>query len=239
MVVEMPTISPMRPLSRIVPVLCLLAAALLCGRLHAQTTTTTSSGPVAVYRLSFEETGDSVNYRPYQNGYYIAPINGGSGSLILTLITGNQRQYFAYEAFGELFVAVDGKEKKMVLSATAANDVSTTVFYAIGKTEKEIEVESRNAVSKVKVAEKMTGYAVSADSEKDLPFAGAGTSVGVAGVSILTAKLDETLTNVAIRDNVSVATEVDEIIDILEASGYVDGNPTTTGNGNQTQQTGN
>jgi hypothetical protein len=232
MEVEMPTISPMRSLSRIVPALCLLGLSLLCGGLHAQTTTT-SSGPVAVYRLSFEETGDSVNYRPYQNGYYIAPINGGSGSLVLTLITGNQRQYFAYEAFGELFVAVDGKEKKMVLSATAANDVSTTVFYAIGKTEKQIEVESRNAQSKVKVAEKMVGYAVSADSEKDLPFAGAGTSVGVAGVSILTAKLDETLTNVAIRDNASVSTEVDEIIAILTASGYVDGRPTTTGNGAQ------
>lgn len=234
MVVEMPTIPPMRFLSRIVPALCLLGVSLLCGRLHAQTATTTSTGPVAVYRLSFEETGDSVNYRPYQNGFYIAPINGGSGSLILTLITGNQRQYFAYEAFGELFVAVDGKEKKMVLSATAANDVSTTVFYAIGKTEKELEVESRNAVSKVKVAEKMTGYAVSADSEKDLPFIGAGTSVGVAGVSILTAKLDHTLTNVAIRDNASVATEVDEIIADLTASGYTDGRQTTTGNGIQT-----
>jgi hypothetical protein len=238
MVVELPTILLMRSLSRIVPVLLLLGISVFRGSIEAQTATATASGPVAVYRLAFEETGDSVNYRPYQNGYYIAPINGGSGSLILTLITGNQRQYFSYEAFGELFVAVDGKEKKMVLSATAANNVSTTVFYAIGKTEKEIEVESRNATSKVKVAEKMTGYAVSADSEKDLPFAGAGTSVGVAGVSILTAKLDETLTNVAIRDNVSVATEVDEIIDILEAAGYVDGNPTTTGNGNQTQ-TGN
>jgi hypothetical protein len=223
----------MRFLSRIVPVLCLFGLSLFCGGLHAQTTAT-SSGPVAVYRLSFEETGDSVNYRPYQNGFYVAPINGGSGSLILTLISGNLKQYFAYEAFGELFVAVDGKEKKMVLSATAANDVSTTVFYAIGKTEKQIEVESRNAESKVKVAEKMTGFAVSADSEKDLPFAGAGTSVGVAGVSILTAKLDESLTNAAIRDNVSVATEVDEIVEMLETSGYVNGRPTTTGNGNQT-----
>jgi hypothetical protein len=231
MVVEMPTILLMRSLPRIAPVICLLALVVFGGRLNAQTATATVSGPVAVYRLTFEETGDSVNYRPYQNGYYIAPINGGSGSLILTLITGNVRQYFSYETFGELFVAVDGKEKKMVLSATAANDVSTTVFYAIGKTEKEIEVESRNSTSKVKVAEKMTGYAVSADSEKDLPFAGAGTSVGVAGVSILTAKLDSTLTNVAIRDNASVGTEVDEIIAILTAAGYVNGIPQNTANG--------
>lgn len=209
----------------------LLAAS---GAASAQTTTTeTASGPVAVYRLSFQETGDSVNYRPYQGGYYIAPINGGSGSLILTMTTGNQRQYFSYEAFGELFVAVDGSEKKMVLSATATNEVSTTVFYAIGKTEREFEVEGRNSKSKVKIAEKMVGYAVSADSEKDLPFSGTGTSVGVAGVSVLTVNLDETLTRVAVRDNLSVSAEVDEIIDILESSGYVNGAPQTGGNGQQ------
>ena len=194
-------------------------------------TTTVVTGSVAVFRLTFEQTGDSINYRPYQGGYYIAPLEGGSGSLILTLSTGTQKQYFSYEAFGELFVAVKGREKRMVLSATATNDVSTTVFYAIGDTDREIEVEGRNAVSKVKVAEKMTGYAVSADSEQDLPFNGVTTSnssIGVAGVSILTARLDETLTNVAIRDDLDVAAEVDTIIAILEGAGYVNGNQQTT-----------
>jgi hypothetical protein len=186
---------------------------------------------VAVYRLTFEQAGDSINYRPYQNGYYIAPIEGGAGSLILTLVTGNQRQYFTYEGFGEMFVAVKGDNQRMVISATATNDVSTTVFYALGKTEKEIDVESRNAKSKIKVAEKMTGYAVSADSERDLPFSGTSTtSVGVAGASILTARLDETLTRVAIRDNVELADQVDVIVDLLEAGGHVDGNPQETGN---------
>jgi hypothetical protein len=186
---------------------------------------------VAVFRLSFDKTGDSINYRPYQNGYYIAPIEGGTGSLILTLVTAGQRQYFTYPAFGEMFVAVKGKEKLMVLSATAANTVSTTVFYAIGDTDKDLHVESRNATSTVKVAEKMTGYAVSADSEKDLPFSGSGTSVGVAGASILTVTLDDTLTNVAIRDSLDTDGEVDAIIAILESSGYVDGTQTATNGG--------
>lgn len=229
----------MRPFPRLVFALCALLLLLLAPHATAQTTTTstTSSGPVAVFRLTFEETGDSINYRPYQNGYYIAPIEGGTGSLILTLVTGNQRQYFTYEAFGEVFVAVQGKEKRMVLSATATNTVSTTVFYAIGKTEKELRVESRNAVSDVKVAEKMSGYAVSADSEKDLPFNGSGTSVGVAGASILTARLDETLTEVAIRDSLDVSGELDAIIAILEGAGYVNGSPTTNNTGANTGTT--
>jgi hypothetical protein len=223
----------MRPPSCLAVFLCALVLTGFGSVASAQTsTTTTSSGPVAVFRLSFEQTGDSINYRPYQNGYYVAPIEGGAGSLILTLVTGGQRQYFTYEAFGEVFVAVKGKEKRMVLSATATNEVSTTVFYAIGKTDKELHVESRNATSDVLVAEKMTGYAVSADSEKDLPFNGSGTSVGVAGASILTARLDETLTNVAIRDNLDTAGEVDAIIAILEGAGYVNGSPNTNTNNN-------
>lgn len=196
-------------------------------------TSTVVTGAVAVFRLTFEQTGDSINYRPYQGGYYIAPLEGGSGSLVLTLVTGTQKQYFAYEAFGEVFVAVKGKEKRMVLSATATNTVSTTVFYAIGKTDTDLEVEGRNAVSKVKVAEKMVGYAVSADSEQDLPFSGATTnSVGVAGVSVLTARLDETLTENAIRDDKDVATELDVLISVLEGAGYVNGQPQTAGGGN-------
>lgn len=226
----------MRPLPRLALALCALLVAGLASSAFAQNATTTSSGPVAVFRLSFEETGDNINYRPYQNGYYVAPIEGGTGSLILTLVTGGQRQYFVYEAFGEVFVAVKGKDKRMVLSATATNTVSTTVFYAIGKTDTDLHVESRNATSVVKVAEKMTGYAVSADSERDLPFSGSGSSVGVAGASVLTARLDETLTKVAIRDNLDTAGEVDAIIAILEGAGYVNGNPTNNNGGNNAPQ---
>jgi hypothetical protein len=55
--------------------------------------------------------------------------------------------------------------------------------------------------------------------------------VGVAGASILTATLDETLTNVAIRDNLDTTGEKDAIIAILTSAGYVDGTATTTNNG--------
>jgi len=223
--------SLMRPLPRPALALCALLFLAVSSSVLAQT----STGPVAVFRLSFEKTGDSINYRPYQSGYYVAPIEGGTGSLILTLVTGGERQYFTYPAFGEVFVAVKGEDKKMVLSATAANDVNTTVFYAIGKADTELHVESRNASSDVKVADKMTGFAVSADSERDLPFSGSGTSVGVAGASVLTVILDETLTNVAIRDSLDTEAEVNEIIAILESAGYVNGIPATgTGTGTNT-----
>lgn len=189
-------------------------------------------GQVVVYHLQFKEMGESINYRPYQNGYYIAPMEGGSGSLVLTQVTGNVKQYFSYEGFGELFVALKGDKQKMVLSATATSDVSTTVFYALGDGDEEFDVKGRNLRGKVKVAKKLTGYAVSADSEQDLPFYGTGASVGVAGVSELVARMDEANTNRARQENLDTAGAVDVVLGILTAAGYVDGRPQSGGGNN-------
>lgn len=197
------------------------------------TTTTSDSGPLGVWKLTFEQTGDSINYRPYQGGYYIAPAEGGGGTLILTLTTGTLKQYFTYASFGDVFVGVKGTTKKMVFSATASSSVSTTAFYAIGEADKEISLDtfSRNTTGTVLLASKMTGYAVSADSEKDLPYAGSGNSVGVAGASILTAKLDESLTHNGNTKNNTVAKEVTDIQAILTKAGFADGTKTTTTGG--------
>jgi hypothetical protein len=188
------------------------------------TTTTTTSGPLAIYRLSFKTAGENINYQPYQNGYYIAPITGGVGSLILTKIIGGKREYFTYASFGELFVAMHGDNRKAVITCTAANSVSTTTFFAIGDTDDEREVTSAAATSTVFVATRLDGYAVSADSERDLPFASTGASdVGVAGASTLTARLDDTLTEDAMKQSRSLTGEVTEIQTRLKADGYVDG----------------
>ena len=197
------------------------------------TTTTTSTGTMAVYRLTFSPAGESINYRPYQGGYYIAPIMGGTGSLILTLTTGGQKRFYTYANFGELFVAVKGQDRKTVLSAAASNSVSTTTFYAIGDADEKMDVESRSAESDVYVAKLLTGYSVSADSERDLPFASASASdIGVAGASFLRCTLDEGLTKDAIKQSRILSAEVTEIQTQLTEKGYVHGSATTaTGGG--------
>lgn len=200
------------------------------------TVATDTTGPVAVFRLSFAATGDSINYRPYEGGFYIAPVEGGTGSLILTLTTGGKKRYFTYSSFGAVFVAVKGSTKKMVFSATAASSVSTTVFYALGNADHVIEFEGRNSSGTALIASKMTGYAVSADSEQDLPYAGSTTNVGVAGASILTVKLDEGLTHTANVKGHAVNDEVTELQTILTKAGYTDGK-TTTATGQPVQNT--
>lgn len=198
-----------------------------------------TTGPIAVWRLTFQQTGDSINYRPYGGGFYVAPVQGGPGSLILTLTTGGQKRYFTYASFGAVFVALKGSTKKMVLSATAASDVSTTVFYAIGSADKEIDFDTRNSEGSALIASKMTGYAVSADSEQDLPYAGSSNNIGVAGASNLTVKIDESLTHTANNRGNAVNDTVTDLQNILAKAGYIDGrNTTATGEPIPTTGTG-
>lgn len=191
-----------------------------------------STAQLVVYRLNFEVAGETINYRPYQNGYYIAPINGGTGSLILTLTTGGAKQYYTYASFGELFVAVKGSTRKTVLSATAANTVSTTTFYAIGSADDKIFIETRSAESQVFVAKELKGYAVSADSERDLPYASSSPNdIGVAGASYLRAIFDEGRTKDAIKNDRSLTDQVTELQTELAEQGFVSGQSTTTSTG--------
>ena len=199
-----------------------------------------ASAQLAVYTLQFKPTGESINYRSYQSGYYVAPITGGTGSLVLMLTTGGQKQFFTYSNFGELFVAVNGGDRKTVLSATAANTVSTTTFYAIGTANERVTIESRAAESQVYVAKKLDGYSVSADSERDLPFSSAGsTDVGVAGASFMIATFDEGRTTNANNQNRTLAEEITDIQTFLTSKGHTTGLPTTgTGGTGSTGGTG-
>ena len=235
--------------------LALLAAAPLCAQTASSTSTTSSSttntatpvsttaattttfttSAVVVYKLTFENSGDNINYRPYQGGYYIAPLQGGTGSLILLLTTGGVKNFYTYANFGELFVAVKNTDRKAVLSATAANTVSTTTFFAIGDANDQRHIETRSSDSDVWVAKLLKGYAVSADSEKDLPYgSSSATDIGVAGVSFLRASLDEGMTQDAILNNRTVATQVTDIQTQLTADGYTSGTGTTTTTGTGT-----
>lgn len=195
----------------------------------ASTTTTFTTSAVVVYKLTFENAGENINYRPYQGGYYIAPLQGGTGSLILLLTTSGVKNFYTYANFGELFVAVKGSDRKAVLSATAANTVSTTTFFAIGEADDQRHIETRSSESDVWVAKLLKGYAVSADSEKDLPYGSSSASdIGVAGVSYIRATIDEGMTEDAILNNRTVATQVTEIQTQLTADGYKSGTGTTT-----------
>lgn len=217
-----------------IPGKLLLALLLLLGPIVS------SQAQLAVYRLQFDQAGETINYRPYQGGYYVAPVNGGTGSLILTLTTGGVKSFYTYANFGELFVAVKGDDRKSVISATAANTVSTTTFFAIGTADEKLQLTTRSSSGDIFVATSLTGYAVSADSERDLPYySGSAKDIGVAGVSYMRATLDEGLTVSAIDNNTALAAEITALQTQLTSQGYKNGSTTTTtGTGTGTGTTG-
>ena len=202
-----------------------LLACLLMAPLHA------AFGWVLVYDLKFEAVGDSVNFRAYDGGYYLASTNTeeDGGTLILFRHTGAQKQYFKYEGFGEIFMAAtNGQERKAVLTATAANDVSTTTFFAIGDATQKTRFIGPSFEGDIYYARELKGYAVSADSERDLPFAGTPNDpydLGVAGATVLTCTFNATYTDDPSKPVLSLDSSTTKIVEILEKAGYVDGNP--------------
>lgn len=198
-----------------------------------------------VYDLRFEVIGESINFRPYAGGYYIAPRGeeSNAGTLILLRTNGNQKQYFQYKDFGEVFYAAsNGANQKAVFTATAANDVSTTTFYAIGAAKERVAFKGTAEEGTYLIAREMKGFAVSADSERDLPFAEAQQNdpydVGVAGATVLTCRYNDTYTEDPTKAVLSRDDTVAKIIGILEEAGYVDGNPQQGGTGTGGATTG-
>jgi hypothetical protein len=198
-----------------------------------------ASAWVLVYDLKFVAIGESINFRPFDGGYYLAA-NGGTetgGTLILFRYNGSVKNYYKYENFGEIFnAASNGASRKAVLTATAANEVSTSTFYAIGDATEKVAFDGPSATGFSYIAKELKGYSVSADSERDLPFAGDATDpydLGVAGATSLTCTLNSTYTEDPTKPVLSLADTTTKLLGILEEAGYVDGNPTggtTAGN---------
>jgi|GEM_PF-1733431 len=185
-------------------------------------TSTTGAGDMLVYRLSFDKTGDSINYKHPLGGYYVSyAATTDAGTLILQSETNGADYFKEYPNFGSLLLVQSDRDRKGVLFATAANTVSTTTFFGLGDAR---ETMSFNGVSEkitVYFAKTLSGYAISADSARDLPFAGSDGDLGSAGVSKLTATYDETRSKEANSARRTVAAEVKLLETELKASGFL------------------
>ncbi|MDB6139040.1 MAG: hypothetical protein JWO94_2112 [Verrucomicrobiaceae bacterium] len=171
-----------------------------------------SGGPTIVYQLVFSpdnNTNTSTSFQPYDSGYYIAPLEGGSGTMILTRPLGGLEQYLVFDAFGQLFVARDGGDKKAVLTCTAASNISTTAFFAIGDASDSLAVDSGDLRGTAFYAPHLSGYALTAQSSTT---AGSFiTSTGVAGSTKMEALYDDADTNNAIQNNLGI----DEVVTLI------------------------
>ena len=216
--------------------------------------TAASHAQVAVYRLSFKTVGQNVNYKAYQDGYYITPVGGGTGSLILLQKGTSGNVYYSFANFGQMFIAASSKGQKMVLTAVSSSTAADTSLFAIGDANQKLDfvtplstpatasttgttaASTQNVSQTVQLAGTLTGYEFTADSQSDMPFVGNATTQGVAGASTMTLSLQSEMTSLALSQNYSLAGEVTYIENLLSQQGYTSGNSTTstTGTGTNT-----
>ena len=244
--------------SRFFRFLALTVVTIALGGLPAKSqttsaTTSTGSSPVLVYKLSFVNMGDSVNFRSYQGGYLIFDVGIGgynTGTVILTQVTGGVRKYYTIKDYGQMFYATKGGATKAVLtgnksttpgsttsgtttSASTTSAATTTIFmYAIGDATSKLELDVRNGAANLAIAKELTGFGIFCDSQEDLPFANAaGEDVGTAGAVSLTLKFDEGLTTFSEENNTTRTDMVTKIQTQLADQDYTNGDATTATTG--------
>lgn len=207
--------------------LILLAQGLVVSQAGAQ---------VLVYRIEFDkETG--INYHPFEGGFFTAPLLGGTGTFLLTSSDGG-RTFTESADSGRLFTALDGKEKKAVISATTGGeDTAQGALVALGKIDHQLKVNGPIVNLSIRVADSLTGTAVSSDDESTTSAPAEDGSIGSAGISQIRFLLDGPWTNFANDRGLSLSQTVEELKVELGRQGYNDGTEETPDPGTGTTTT--
>lgn len=211
--------------------------ALICAwMVLAQTFAASKAGAqVLVYRLEIlKEHG--INYHPFEGGFFAAPLLGGAGSFLLTSTDG-ARTFTQSDTSGRLFTAVDGDEKKAVISATTGSGTAHGAMVATGPIDHQLTVNGPTVNLNIRVANSLSGAAVSADDESTASAPATDGSIGSAGVSQIRFVLDEPQTKHANNHGLSLAQTVADLALELQRQGFNKETPTptpTTGTGGTT-----
>ncbi len=200
------------------------------GRTASAQTTTTPTGPVLVYKLTFRALPDNISFRPYQGGYYVADIantSGNSGTLILTQVVGKVRKYYTFVNFGQLFNALKSGDSKAIMSGTRTTTspaYTNITFYGTGNAEKSEEYKLQNGELKLAIANELNGYALFVDSQEDMPFVMApGQDIGTAGAMNVSLRYSQGHSEQSAKGSISRTAMVTTIQNQLKEQGYVSG----------------
>lgn len=192
-------------------------------------TTASSQGQVLVYKLDFTKV-KGVNFVTFEGGYVVTPLLGGASSFLLTSME-SRRTFITSEAGGNFFTAVTpGDDRKAVLSATTGVGTAAGAMVLIGDVDHVVKVNNRVQSLAAKVAKSLNGTMVSADDESTVDTAAVDGSIGSAGIANVKMSLDETETNIANKDGLTMAQTVEQLKLELERQGFTadDGTDGTT-----------
>ncbi len=219
----------------------LLVAAMACA--HAQ---------VGVYRMSFKETGSSLNYDFYTGGYFVCELPEGTGTFIFTTEENTQKLYTTSAGAGELFIVKDGDIRMAGIGATGDVGNADSALLVTGS---KFDKTNIGGGMRMPVVKKLSGTFLAfivegtrGDGGGSTGTSGLSQSSGLAGFAKASFTLDSALTRDANADLLSVSETVNLVTARLERNGYqpendqdenggTDGSDGTTG-GNATLTTG-
>jgi hypothetical protein len=182
--------------------------------------TSRADAQVLVYRMESAKA-KGINYFTFESGYVVAPLLGGESSFLLSTIEGG-RAYVESAAGGRLFTAVNGDDRRSVISATTGEGSGHGALVAMGEINHHVKVSGPMFNLTAKVAKALNGTAVTSDDESELTGEEVdASSVGVAGISAVKFTLDERETERANKEGNSVQQAVTALKLQLERQGYV------------------
>ncbi len=185
-----------------------------------------ANGQVVVYNVDFDAAGPSANYRGYDSGFFVMPLNGGNVDFVLQFQEGSTRYFVQAPELGTYFIATEGNERQGVIANATGTGTPVNFFMALGELDTTVSanISSTDAATNVttttretaQLPKRLEGFILTADPS------GAGifdANSGAAGASEISAAIDLVRTNSANLQGQTEQEVVAEIVAALERAG--------------------
>ena len=187
-----------------------------------------ASAQVVIYDVDFDEVGESVNYRGFESGFFVMPLEGGTADFILEFREGTTRFFVQVPDFGTFFIATEGNERRGVIANTGDGGTPINFFAAVGDLNTNLSANvtttDANNVSTTSSVQstlprRFDGHILTADPSTGGIF---DANAGAAGASELRADLDLIRTNRANSLSQTQDEAVAALVTELERSGQTE-----------------
>ena len=196
--------------------------------------TTSASAQVLVYKLRFENER-SVNLDFYNEGYFVVPSSGGSGSFIFTVNTPKEKSYSPTTP-GRLFPALTEDDSlKWIVSATSGGTGTTASttgasYVCFGSVNRSVRLTGPTFDVRTKISPSLRG-SVNAFSDESASGPAADGTMSFAAVLDFKMSYDKDRSSSANKKGQSVSEVITALITELTRRGFrpeVTATPVTT-----------
>jgi hypothetical protein len=171
---------------------------------------------ILIYRITLSDLED-YNVDFYDGGYLVAPVAGGTPSLILVnRPTGIDATYTAAVPSGEFFIGLDSQNHSVATFTCRGRE--TSAMCAFGPVESVIRIKSSTFDMQARAARLLSGGLVAASSEGGAT--GPDGTTGFAQHSQVTLDLDEALTREANVFGGQIGDGISVVNAYLESNGF-------------------